>query len=104
MATATELLVELVESALRLPVEIANIAFQGPVSFVSVLVGSAFLLGASGLLGYLVVGALAELVGVEMPTLGRGPRDAPARIPTERPNPNFEEEGTSGAGRAKRSE
>lgn len=104
MATVFELFVRLVESAVRLPIEIGEIALQNPASFLSVAVGSVFVLGASAALGYLVVGAVAELVGVQIPTPGKGPREGPERIPTERPNPNFEQEGASGAARAKRQE
>lgn len=104
MPTVTELLVRLLESVVELPIKIAEVALASPLSFVSVLVGSLFVLASMGLFGYVLVGALAELIGVQIPVPGRGPRAAEGRIPTERPNPNYEKEAAGGAARAKREE
>lgn len=104
MSTVTDLLVRLIESVFDLTINFAEIAFSDPFSFVLIALGGAITAGSLAVFTYLVVGALADAVGVELPTLGKGPRDAEGRIPTERPNPNYEDEAAGGAARAKRGE
>ena len=104
MPTVTELLIRLVVSLFELMISIGRLAIRDPFNAVLVLVGGAILAASSASFGYLVVGALADEIGIEIPTLDEGPRDASGRIPTERPNPNYESEAAGGAARAKREE
>ena len=62
---------ELFESILRLPGEFAGVAAHDPLSAVLMVIGSLIVLGTVGFVGYLVLGALAELLN---PTSGGEPR------------------------------
>ena len=104
MPTVTALLVRLIESIIELTISFGELALGDPFAFVLVALGGAITAGSLAVFTYVFVGALAELVGVELPTPGKGPRDAEGRIPTERPNPNYEDEAAGGAARAKRQE
>ncbi|MFB6176882.1 MAG: hypothetical protein ABEI99_07025 [Halobaculum sp.] len=104
MVTVTDFLVRLVTSAIELVVTfVTEVAVQDPLSFVSFLFGAIFVGGASAFFGYLVVGALFDELGLQMPSPGRGTREGRGRVPTRPPNPDAERE-TAGAGRARQQE
>jgi hypothetical protein len=101
MVTVTEFLVRLVTSGIEVAAKIGGeVALRDPLSFVIVATGTVFVTGSVVVLGYLAVGALANELGVTLPTPGRGQRDADGRIPTARPNPEAQQE-AKGAARAK---
>jgi hypothetical protein len=104
MVTVTDFLVRLVTSAIELVITFATeVAFNDPLTFVSFLFGTIFVVGASAVFGYVVVGAVANELGLQLPSPGRGTREGRGRVPTRPPNPDAERE-TAGAGRAKQQE
>ena len=104
MVTLGAFFLRLGQSILDMIVTFArDVAFQDPLSTISIFFGSLFIAGSVGVFGYLVVGALARELGLTAPTPGRGRRDVEGRVPTRPPNPEAERE-TAGAGRAKRDE
>lgn len=69
MVTVAEFAAELVGSVIELgEIFVRDVALQDPLSFVSFLVGASFVAGASVVLGWLALGALAREVGLLSPT------------------------------------
>jgi len=62
---------ELFESVLRLPGEFARVAAHDPLSAVLLAIGALIVLGTVGFVGYLLLGAVAEILN---PTPGGEPR------------------------------
>lgn len=62
---------ELFESVLRLPGEFAGVAAHDPLSAVLLAIGALIVLGTVGFVGYLLLGAVAELLN---PTSSGEPR------------------------------
>jgi len=62
---------ELFESILRLPGEFAGVATHDPLSAVLLAIGALIVLGTVGFVGYLLLGAVAELLN---PVGGGEPR------------------------------
>jgi hypothetical protein len=63
MATLQEFLVTVVRSIVELGPKFQPVATQDPLSAISMAVGALFVLGASGVFGYLALGALLDLLG-----------------------------------------
>ncbi|MEZ3116579.1 hypothetical protein RYH80_11740 [Halobaculum sp. MBLA0147] len=104
MVTVTDFLVELAASVAEMAITIGTeVALRDPLSFVSVVAGTAFLVVSTGVLGYVALGALLQPLGLSLPSPGRGTREAEGRIPTGYPNPEAGSE-TAGAGAAKQDE
>jgi hypothetical protein len=72
MTTLVAFIVELLTSTVQLVFAFVDIMLIDPLSAISFVVGQVFLLGASAALGYLALGALADLVGdtVSLPSGG----------------------------------
>jgi hypothetical protein len=62
---------ELFESVLRLPGEFAGVAAHDPLSAVLMAIGALIVFGTVGYVGYLVLGAVADLLN---PSSGGEPR------------------------------
>jgi hypothetical protein len=76
MVTVMEFLVQLGVSVIEMfQTFLSDVLFTDPLSFISILVGGAFVFGAMGALGYLALGALARELGLLTPTPGRGARE-----------------------------
>lgn len=56
------LLAELLDSIVSMPGRIADVAAQGPISAVLVVLGTLIFVAAFGVFGYLTLGALVDLV------------------------------------------
>jgi len=56
------LLTDLVDSIVEMPGEFADVAAQGPAEAVLVLFGALFVIAPSAYFGYLLTGALVELL------------------------------------------
>jgi hypothetical protein len=61
MVTVTDFLVELAASVVEMAITIGTeVALRDPLSFVSVVAGTVFLLLSTGVLGYVALGALLQ--------------------------------------------
>lgn len=72
MYGVSDFVVDLLISLIRMPeIFITEVIGANPVSALLIAVGSVFVLGAVGVFGYVVLGAL----GVPLPSPGRGPSE-----------------------------
>lgn len=63
MATLQEFLTQVAQSIVELGPKFEPVATQDPLSAISMAMGALFVLGASGVLAYLTLGAVFELLG-----------------------------------------
>ena len=71
MNAFVDFIIRLLVDAVQMPGMLGEVALRSPLSAVIVATGTAFILGAVGVLGYSVLGAL----GIPLPNLGRGPNE-----------------------------
>jgi len=69
MNAFVEFIARLFSDALQMPVLIGDVALRESLSFVSVAVGTVFIMAPVVVFGYILLGAL----GVPLPNLGNGP-------------------------------
>ncbi|MEF8801586.1 MAG: hypothetical protein V5A56_11250 [Halolamina sp.] len=63
MATLREFITQVVQSIFEMGPKFEPVATQDPLSAISMAMGGLFVLGASGVLAYLTIGALIDLLG-----------------------------------------
>jgi len=89
MITPVEFVLELLTNVIDLLVIFVRDVVLGvdPLTAISWVVGQAMVLAAVGALGYLVLGALAAELGVDLPGLGAGRTDEPEATTPDRSEP-----------------